>query len=993
MFLSSVNTGSANHIDNDSSIEINDFVSREVYQSPTYSVPEMEREYVIFAKDYAQYDILLDNLDVITEFDSLRAIGFNAYPGDKYLLDLTYPDQVFDAALFSEARIPEPVTIHSDSAIALDGNDEQIMNVEPLWDAGYNGTGVVVAVYDNGINENHPGLKDKVIDTYDATYYLGYSYAACKDHGTPVAGTIAGSGEDFSGNVNLDNRGMAFGAELVSVEMGCVGESGLWANFLGGFEWIVENNDTIKVVNTSWGGGGPSFDPIIRVLNSVNITLVGSAGNEGPGSFTTANGSPGNAISGISVGGIDYNQNMFSSSSTGPIPGLLYKPDVLAPAVQVVTTLLDGTYGEISGTSFSSPLTAGAVATLISAMDANDIPYNPGVIKAALMSGASSIGLNEMTQGQGIVDLNNTWSLILNADTDSKGMPMMLEVTPHNPSFISKYTLDVFQDITTTIPLTLITSHPDEVNVAFTGDFVSFASFDSSNLEAGVYSQPIEIELDTNGISEGSYSGQVIVSLGTSEVAVSFTVKVGDKAKAFMLMDLGHTNWDLQGQDGLAGPNTALTVSLAKDNGIWVEVYNDRITSSVLEDYDILWMPDALDLEDIDEIGSVNPLYDDEITAIVNWVDAGGSYLVDFNGLTEFESEITGGTIQAGLNASGINHLLSEFGISASTTPIVYPSAPGIASLYNFSSPSGSVNRITHFGNYLEVSGDAKAIGYDKAGISTAINDVIGGGRVLVTSTNFWMDSSGISGGYSVGDTNRQFADNMFKWFLEDEQIKFISSDIDGNTITGKYQALKDGSPFAHPEVQLLGNNLVNATTFTATDLGDGIYEFTYTAETDGFHRFQVVSGDNYAAWEFSVDTQGPVVETFAENPNFTGFPANQKAFIPFNVYDLISELSKTDITITLDGSTYDLLTYSYNPSELKLIVTIDGSLLGNTSLHWYILSITAIDESDNSNTFDYYFYVGAEQPEIPTVDESPISLLFFFVPLIAIPILRKIKK
>ena len=372
MFVSSVNTGSAtNQIDAATGIEISNFVSQDLSKSPTYSLPGVETEYVIFAEDYAQYDMLKENLDVIGEYDSLRAIAFNAYPSDKYLLDLSYPDQVFAASLFSQAQIPEPVTISSDSAIGVDGNDEQIMNVGPLWDAGYNGTGVVVAVYDNGINQNHPGLLGKVIDTYDATSYLGYSFSACKDHGTPVAGTIAGSGALAGGNVDLDNRGMAFGADLVSVEMGCVGDSGLWANFLGGFNWIAKNNATIKVVNTSWGGGGPSFDPIIRVLNSVNITLVGSAGNGGPDYFTTANGSPGNALSGISVGGIDYDLRMYSSSSRGPISGLLYKPDVLAPAVSVVTTLFDGTYGPISGTSFSSPLTAGAVATLISAMDAS----------------------------------------------------------------------------------------------------------------------------------------------------------------------------------------------------------------------------------------------------------------------------------------------------------------------------------------------------------------------------------------------------------------------------------------------------------------------------------------------------------------------------------------------------------------------------------------------------------------------------------------------
>jgi hypothetical protein len=154
------------------------------------------------------------------------------------------------------------------------------------------------------------------------------------------------------------------------------------------------------------------------------------------------------------------------------------------------------------------------------------------------------------------------------------------------------------------------------------------------------------------------------------------------------------------------------------------------------------------------------------------------------------------------------------------------------------------------------------------------------------------------------------------------------------------------------------------------------------------------VSGDNYAAWELIIDTHGPIIEPSEEYPNATGLPANQKAFIPFTVYDLISEIGKTDITLALDGeSDDDLLTRAYIPSDQKLVVTIDGSLLGNTNDHWYVLSITVKDDSNNSNSLDYYFYVGDSYPGGSTEEETPISLLYFLVPLIAIPILRKIKK
>jgi len=39
------------------------------------------------------------------------------------------------------------------------------MNVKSVWEAGYTGEGILVAVVDDGVKITHPGLKPNVVST------------------------------------------------------------------------------------------------------------------------------------------------------------------------------------------------------------------------------------------------------------------------------------------------------------------------------------------------------------------------------------------------------------------------------------------------------------------------------------------------------------------------------------------------------------------------------------------------------------------------------------------------------------------------------------------------------------------------------------------------------------------------------------------------------------------------------------------------------------
>ena len=396
---------------------------------------------------------------------------------------------------------PENSTLQEqafDSELSLEGyiSPAQVIRADRLWEKGIDGRGITVAVIDSGIDKNHPDLVGKVVaeknflsDEITADDLLG--------HGTMVAGIIAGSGAASGG----EYRGIAPGADLISVKVIDGQGDGKVSDIIAGMEWAVysgadvlslslgginlgetnppittaadnaaaagvvvcvaagnrnssENQATVakSVARSSSAsdhidsenaeGGyleslaqlmsgrehGETEDDAVRVMQQggseqkdVLLLLVPVVVALPPGLID----SPGDGVKVVTVGAADSSGRMAGFSGSGPTRDDRIKPDVVAPGVDIISTVpaglkrpvyVDDYYARESGTSLSTPVAAGMAALLLQSGD----NLTAAGVKAAMTRGAQKLRSSqgeiyeEYYQGTGMLDALASYELLQN---------------------------------------------------------------------------------------------------------------------------------------------------------------------------------------------------------------------------------------------------------------------------------------------------------------------------------------------------------------------------------------------------------------------------------------------------------------------------------------------------------------------------------------------------------------------------------------------------
>ena len=229
------------------------------------------------------------------------------------------------------------------------------------------GAGQTVAVIDSGIDYTHPSLgggfgpgfkvvggHDFVDDDDDPMDTFG--------HGTEVAGIIAAKPAGSS-----TYQGIAPGAKLVALRVGRDEDDSVPDSKIeDALKWVIDHRVEfgITVVNISYGQGNynePTVSTVygdeIVTLTDAGVVIVAASGNDG---VVDGGGieSPAADPNAISVGSVNEDDSFSSFGQRGQPLGLL------APGDDVLTTLLDNSYGLVGGTSYAAPIVAGTAALM-----------------------------------------------------------------------------------------------------------------------------------------------------------------------------------------------------------------------------------------------------------------------------------------------------------------------------------------------------------------------------------------------------------------------------------------------------------------------------------------------------------------------------------------------------------------------------------------------------------------------------------------------------
>lgn len=321
-------------------------------------------------------------------------------------------------------RLPQVAGVYPDSNLSLFLTDSVPVTEAPsLWamqdsqGRSLTGKGVTVAIIDTGIDHTHPDLGGcigpgcKVVSGYNFIEGEDTSNSMDSDgHGTHVAGIVAANGA---------LTGMAPDASLYAYKVmrgrGADSDS-LISTVIAALEKAADpdgnpmTDDHIDIVNLSLGTLlflNASLDEAANNAMAEGIMVIVAAGNTGSTlSDTGLNdiSSPANAEQVLTVGAMDNNGIIPEWSARGQIAGRNYiKPELVAPGVDVNSTVPNGRYERFSGTSMAAPHVAGAAALLKQLYP----ELTPAELKLLLVNNAADLGNDVFTQGAGAMKLSS----------------------------------------------------------------------------------------------------------------------------------------------------------------------------------------------------------------------------------------------------------------------------------------------------------------------------------------------------------------------------------------------------------------------------------------------------------------------------------------------------------------------------------------------------------------------------------------------------------
>jgi subtilisin family serine protease len=206
---------------------------------------------------------------------------------------------------------------------------------------------IKVAVLDSGINKNHPALKGKIHQSFNAIQ-PDQPIEDHYGHGTPIAGIIAA--RDTGGEMS----GLARHVSIYDVKVLDKKGNGKVADLVRGIHWCIEEKVDIINISSGFQVDDPSLKKAVDEALSSGIIVIAAAGN----TLGQEADYPARYEGVWSITSVNSNLVRSTLAARG-------KVDFAATGTEVLSINKEGNFETFSGTSFAAAQISGYTARML----------------------------------------------------------------------------------------------------------------------------------------------------------------------------------------------------------------------------------------------------------------------------------------------------------------------------------------------------------------------------------------------------------------------------------------------------------------------------------------------------------------------------------------------------------------------------------------------------------------------------------------------------